>query len=409
MACTQNPATKKILDLLEHNSVQITPKQELILKLQRQKPLTIKLGMDPTAPDLHLGHVVVLQKMKQFQDLDHQIIFLIGDYTARIGDPTGRSKTRPPLSEEEINFNTKTYFDQVKKILDPAKTTIRYNSEWLAPLSYNDIIKLCAKVTLARITERNDFAERITQQKPVQLHELLYPIMQAYDSVALHADVELGGTDQTFNLLMGRFLQEHYDQEPQVIITTPLLEGIDGTEKMSKSLGNAVGLTDSAPDAFGKLMSLPDNAMWNYFLLLLNKDTHTITQWKEQVSTGQLHPMSLKKEMAHDIIRSFWSKEEALNAQQQFEMLFQERNYDQAATTVIFPSNTANPLWIVDFLKLLHVVKSSSEAKRLIENRGVSIDGISVTDFSALIYWTPGMIIKAGKRHIYKLELKNAK
>ncbi|HZW61884.1 MAG TPA: tyrosine--tRNA ligase, partial [Candidatus Babeliales bacterium] len=269
---------KSILAQLKRGTVQILPEDELLKKLSKGKPLKIKLGMDPTSTDLHLGHAVVLSKMKQFQDLGHDIIFLIGDFTARIGDPTGRSKTRPPLTEEEIAHNTKTYFDQVSKILDPKKITVRYNSEWLDALTMKEMVKLCGKVTLARLTEREDFAKRIAENQTIGFHELLYPLFQGYDSIALHADIELGGTDQTFNLLMGRFLQEHYGQEGQVIITVPLLEGLDGHAKMSKSLGNAVGIAEPADQAFGKLMSMPDALMWRYFHLLLDKDQDEISQ-----------------------------------------------------------------------------------------------------------------------------------
>lgn len=244
---------------------QTIPLDEFKKKLSTGKKLKIKLGADPTAPDLHLGHAVVLAKLRQFQDLGHEIIFLIGDFTARIGDPTGKSKTRPPLTEEQIKTNAKTYLEQVGKILDLSKTTLRYNSEWLGALSSTEWVKLCGQVTLARIIEREDFANRIANKQSVGFHELLYPIMQGYDSVELKADVELGGTDQTFNLLMGRYLQEQYGQEPQVIMTVPLLKGLDGVHKMSKSLGNSIGLTDPADQAYGKLMSMSDDLMWHYY------------------------------------------------------------------------------------------------------------------------------------------------
>ena len=294
---------------------QIIPQEEFKKKLASGKKLRIKLGMDPTAPDLHLGHVVSLSKMRQFQDLGHEVIFLIGDFTARIGDPSGRSKTRPPLTEEEILYNTKTYFQQVSKILDPDRVTIRYNSEWLDKLTSKEFVELCSKVTVARITEREDFAQRIAQQQPIGFHELLYPLMQGYDSVALHADVELGGTDQTFNLLMGRVLQEHYGQEPQVILTLPLLEGFDGVQKMSKSLGNAIGLTEPADQVFGKIMSISDDLMWKYYAVLLHKTDQEIKEMKE----GGEHPMELKKKLAHALLARFWSLKEADEAQKIFE------------------------------------------------------------------------------------------
>lgn len=391
------------LQRLMTGTSQVIPQEELRKKLQQDKPLKVKLGMDPTAPDLHLGHAVVLSKLKQFQDLGHEVIFLIGDFTARIGDPTGKSKTRPPLTEKEIAHNTTTYFEQVSKILDPKKVTIRFNSEWLDALTSKDLVALCAKVTLARLTERDDFAARIAKHESIGFHELLYPLFQGYDSVALKADVELGGTDQTFNLLMGRYLQEQYGQEPQVIMTTPLLEGLDGVNKMSKSLGNTIGLTEPANQAFGKLMSISDTLMWRYFEVLLLIPSHEIHVMQEQVAAGTTHPMQLKKQMAHDIVARFWSKDEADSAQETFEALFQKKDYSQA-TALEIPEKTANPLWIVDLLKLIGAVQSSSEAKRLIESGAVKIDDSAVTDFKANIAWKSGMYIKVGKHRIFQLK-----
>ncbi len=383
------------------NTIQVLPEGELEKKLETGKKLKIKLGMDPTSPDLHLGHAVVLSKLKEFQDAGHDVIFLIGDFTARIGDPTGRSKTRPPLTEEAIKHNTKTYFDQVSKILDPKKITVRYNSELLDPLSAKDIVKLCAKVTLARLTEREDFKNRIETNQPIGFHELLYPLFQGYDSVALNADVELGGTDQTFNLLMGRYLQEQYGQSAQVVITMPLLEGLDGQQKMSKSLGNTIGLTEPAEQAFGKLMSISDVLMWRYMHVLLCKDKQEMSVLEERVAGGTLHPMELKKNMARDIVAKFWSPAEADAALKQFEAVFQKKDYSQAQEVTL--GNLANPIWIVDLLKALDAIKTSSEAKRLIESGSVSIDEKAVTDFKAEIKWKSGMTIKVGKHRIYRI------
>jgi len=393
----------KALEIIKSGTVQVTPESDLIKKLARGKKLKIKLGMDPTAPDLHLGHAVVLSKLKQFFDLGHEVIFLIGDYTARVGDPTGKSKTRPPLSEQDIAHNMQTYFVQVGKLLDPKKISIRYNSEWLSKLDFIQLIQLCAKVTVARLIEREDFAKRIKNNEPVSFHELLYPLMQGYDSVALDADVELGGTDQTFNLLMGRFLQEQYGKEPQVILTMPLLVGLDGEQKMSKSLGNAVGLTDPADQAFGKLMSLPDSAVSQYFELLLGYSKPEIAKLEEQVASGSIHPMVLKKDMAHKVVSKFWSAAEADNAQATFEALFQKKDYSKA-TEVALPAGTANPIWIVDLLKTLGAIKSSSDAKRLIESGAVEVDGAAIADFKASVAWQAGMVIKAGKHKIYKIK-----
>lgn len=397
------PSTKAALEILTNGTAQCVPLEELVKKLESGKKLKIKLGMDPTAPDLHLGHAVVLRKMRQFQDLGHDVIFLIGDYTARIGDPSGKSKTRPPLTDEQITANSQTYFQQVGKILDLSKLTIRYNSEWLSKLSFADTIKMCSRITVARLIEREDFANRLANNVPVAMHELLYPIMQAYDSVALVADVELGGTDQTFNLLCGRFLQEQYGQTPQVVLTVPLLEGLDGIEKMSKSLGNAVGLIDKAEDAYGKLMSIPDHLVYRYFLLLLNRQASEIEAMKSEIASGTLHPMKLKKQMAHELIATFWSPDQADLAQKQFEALFQQKDFSQATEAVIPESFKQSDVWIVTLLQELKAVSSSSEAKRLIESGAVLINDQPIREFKAHITVTPGMIVKAGKHKIYKI------
>ncbi|MBV8661224.1 MAG: tyrosine--tRNA ligase [Candidatus Dependentiae bacterium] len=393
---------EKALAILTQGSVDCLPAGQLRKKLESGKKLRIKLGMDPTAPDLHLGHAVVLRKMRQFQDLGHEVIFLIGDYTARIGDPTGKSKTRPPLSSEDIEKNSKTYFEQIKRVLDPEKVVIEYNSRWLSKLSFGDTIQLCAKVTVARLLERDDFAKRMAQQQPIALHELLYPIMQGYDSVALDADVELGGTDQTFNLLCGRFLQEQYGKSPQVILTTPLLEGLDGFEKMSKSLGNYIGLTDEPSDAYGKLMSISDTLMWRYFSLLLSKPDAEIEKMKSDVASGTVHPMNLKKQMAFGIIEEFWSHADAVTAQENFIALFQKKDLSQGKQ-VALPATLNNPIWIIDLLKELQTISSTSEGKRLIESGAVSIDGKAITEFKHEVQWQSGMTIKVGKHRIYSL------
>ncbi len=387
---------------IKAGAVQVLPESDLIKKISSGKKLKIKLGMDPTSPDLHLGHAVVLSKLRDFQDLGHEVIFLIGDFTARIGDPTGRSKTRPPLTTEDIAQNMQSYFEQVGKVLDPQRATIAYNSTWLQNLSIADLLELCAKVTLARLIEREDFAKRLSTNQPISFHELLYPIFQGYDSVALHADVELGGTDQTFNLLMGRFLQEQYKQEPQVILTMPLLEGLDGHNKMSKSLGNAVGLADAPDQAFGKLMSISDDMMWKYAQLLLNVNDDELNVLKNRVASGELHPMNYKKSVAHGIITRFWSKEEADDAQKTFEALFQKKDYSQA-NEVSLPSDMANPVWIADLLKTLGAVTTSSEVKRLIDAKAIHIDNNVIADFKAQVQWYAGMIIKVGKTRIYRI------
>lgn len=392
---------KKQLEIIKSSTTAVIPEAELIKKLEKGVPLRIKLGMDPTAPDLHLGHAVVLAKMRQLQDLGHNVIFLIGDFTARIGDPTGKSKTRPPLSEQEIEKNTRTYFDQVTKILDPKKLTVVYNSEWLNALTIKDMVKLCGQVTLARLIEREDFAKRMEQNQSIGFHELLYPLFQGYDSVALTADIELGGNDQTFNLLMGRYLQEHYNQEPQVVVTTPLLEGLDGGPKMSKSLGNAIGLTEPADQAYGKLMSISDELMWHYYHVLLYMSDADIKKAKDEISTAKIHPMDLKKKMARDIVARFWSSTEADHAQKQFESLFQKKDYSQADEVSI---DLSKEIWVVDLLKELKAIGSSSEAKRLIESGSIHVDNQVISEFKAMIKPQSGMIIKVGKHRIYKIK-----
>jgi len=388
------------IETLLRGTEQVVPQKELKEKLTKKKKLRIKLGLDPTAPDIHLGHTIVLQKLKDFQDAGHEIIFLIGDFTAQIGDPSGRSKTRPPLSAKEIKKNAQTYLDQVARVLDKKKITVRYNSEWLSKMSFEDVVKLTGKVTLARIIERDDFAKRLKENISIGFHELLFPLMQGYDSVALEADIELGGTDQTFNLLMGRFLQEQFDQEPQVIMTLPLLEGLDGVQKMSKSLGNYVGLAEDAGAAYGKLMSVSDELMWKYYDLVVRADTKDIERMKKDAASGAVNPMNLKKEMAHIIIERFWSKKEADGAQEQFESLFQKKDYSQAQEVKV---DLESPVWIVELLRACGAIKTSSEGRRLIESGAVSLDGKAVKDFKAEVAWKPGMTLKVGKKRIYKL------
>lgn len=399
--------TKKIdatLEIIKHGVIDCIPEKELRIKLESGKKLRIKLGMDPTAPDLHLGHAVVLKKMKQLQDLGHEVIFLIGDYTARIGDPSGKSKTRPPLTPEQITQNSTTYFKQVKKILDPNRLTIAYNSTWLQKLNFADVITLCSKITVARLIERDDFAKRLQENQPIALHELLYPVMQGYDSVELKSDIELGGTDQTFNLLCGRFLQEQFGQEPQIVITTPLLEGLDGVDKMSKSLGNAIGLQEDPAQAYGKLMSISDTLMWRYYHLLLDKTAQEITTLEQAVQQKSLHPMDLKKRMAFEIVQQFWSLDDAKKAQATFEALFQQKDYSQAQPTIVPDSFKQEAVWIVTLLKELKAVQSSSEAKRLIESGAVHVDDVTINDFNVKLPVASGTIIKVGKHKIYKIE-----
>jgi tyrosyl-tRNA synthetase len=396
---------KKIISEIKQNCVSVIPQDELEKKLQSGKKLKVKLGADPTAPDLHLGHTIVLSKLKQLQDLGHEIIFLIGDFTALIGDPTGKSKTRPPLSQEQIKENTKTYFEQVGKIIDIKNATIVYNSSWLSQLSSVDMVNLLSKVTVARVIEREDFAKRIENNATISMHELLYPLFQGYDSVVLDADIEIGGTDQTFNMLMGRFLQTQFQKEPQIILTLPILEGINGTEKMSKSLGNAISLGESAQNAFAKLMSISDHLMFHYAELLLLYSKETISNLQERIAGETLHPMEQKKEIAYEIVKKFWSITETNEAQKSFESMVQHKEFTHAQKIeVAHKENTE--IWIVELLKLIGAIKTSSEAKRLIESNAVEIDGILIDDFSSKIICKNGIKLRVGKHKFYIIEFK---
>ncbi|HBL98882.1 TPA: tyrosine--tRNA ligase [Candidatus Dependentiae bacterium] len=395
-------ASKEQIDSLLAGTEKVLPAGELEKALESGKKLRIKFGMDPTAPDLHLGHAVVLSKLRLFQDLGHDVTVLIGDFTTRIGDPTGRSKTRPPLSEEEIARNAKTYFEQVGRILDPTKITVAYNSEWLDKLSSREWVTLCARVTLARIVERDDFAKRMEANQPIGFHELLYPLMQGYDSVVLKADVELGGSDQTFNLMMGRHLQEQFGLPAQIVFTTPLLEGLDGVAKMSKSLGNYIGLTESPDQVFGKIMSISDLLMIRYYRLLLNFTNAQIESMQQGIAAGIQHPMELKKSLAVGVLTRFWGAEAAIEGLRSFENLFQKKDLSQAQEFVV-PEGTSQTLWIADLLKLLGAVESTSEARRLITSGAVSIEGEKVMDFKAQITLRTAMQIKVGKHRFFKL------
>lgn len=395
-----NKDIKAILEILSAGTAQVTPIAGLEAKLKLDRPLKIKLGADPTAPDLHLGHAVIFEKLRQFQELGHEIYFLIGDFTARIGDPTGKSQTRKPLETEEIERNAKTYLNQLSKILDASRTKIVYNSHWLGSLDLSQVIKIMAKTTLAQLITREDFANRLERKESIGFHELMYPLLQGYDSVFLNADVELGGTDQTFNLMMGRQLQEQFGQSPQVIITMPILEGLDGKQKMSKSLNNYIGLFESAQTAYAKLMSISDELMWRYWLLLGGKTDREIEVLKAKIDDGSLHPMELKKQMASTIVSKFWSREEANEAEGSFEAIFQNRDFSQVKELKIdLPESS----WIVDLIKAADPSLSSSQAKRLIEEGAVKLDGLQISDFKAIVSWTDGMVLQAGKKLIVKL------
>jgi tyrosyl-tRNA synthetase len=394
---------KKSLELIKRGIVDLIDEEELIKKLERSykenKPLKIKAGFDPTAPDLHLGHTVLLRKLKQFQDLGHEVYFLIGDFTAMIGDPTGRSETRPALTREQVLENAKTYKEQVFKILDPDKTKIVFNSTWFSKMGAEDIIRLCAKYTVARILERDDFKKRFESGLPIAIHELIYPLFQAYDSVALEADVELGGTDQLFNLLIGRDIQREYGQEPQVIITLPILEGLDGVQKMSKSLGNYVGIMEKPFEMYGKLMSIPDELMWKYYILLTDFPEEEVNEMKEKVEKGEYHPKEAKKRLARYIVAQFHSEEEALKAEEEFERVFSKREVPKEIPTI---NVQAGKLWLPGFLRDHGFVKSSSEARRLIAQKAIDLNQKPLKQEE--IELSPGeYVIKIGKKRFVKL------
>jgi tyrosyl-tRNA synthetase len=375
-------AVEEQLAYLGKGAAEIIREEELKAKLEKSlktgKPLRAKLGVDPTAPDIHLGHTVVIRKLKHFQDMGHTAVFLIGDFTAMVGDPTGQSETRPPLTREQVSANAKTYLDQVFRILDPGKTEVRYNSEWLDKLTSYDIVRLCAKYRVARMLEREDFHNRLTRQQPISMHELLYPLLVAYDSVVLEADVELGATEQKFNLLMGREIQREYAKESQVCLTMPILVGLDGQRKMSKSFGNYVGITEAPGEMFGKLMSIPDELMWSYYELVTDRTPQEIAALKKEVSGGALHPMDAKMRLAQDVVSGFHGEIPARKAADHFQRVFRDRQAPEEARVEYLPLGPARKLMAL--LVDLKLVSSRSEAERLIKQGGVEIDGVRIDD-----------------------------
>jgi len=392
------------LAFLAKGTVDLIEKNDLKAKLQRGKPLTVKVGFDPTAPDIHLGHTVVMRKMRHFQQLGHRVIFLIGDFTGMIGDPTGKKATRPPLTREQIVQNAETYKQQVFKILDPVKTEVRFNSEWLGALGSDGMIKLAAKYTLARVLERDDFRKRFDAHQPIAIHELLYPLAQGYDSVALHCDVEMGGTDQLFNLLVGRDLMREYGQEPQVVITMPLLEGLDGIEKMSKSLGNYIGINEEPDQIFGKVMSISDDLMWKYYLLCTDLTPQQIDALKHQVAAGALHPMQAKRDLAKSIIADFHDAEAAENAEAEFRRVFSERQAPAEIEEKTLPSSAEAQL-LSKVIAAAGLAPTNKEAQRLIAQGGVLVDDVKVEDSRHTIRASAGTsyLLKVGKRRFARI------
>ncbi len=395
------------LHIISSGAAQIVPESALLEKLKRGKPLNVKLGVDPTAPDIHLGHAVPLRKLRQFQDLGHEVTLIIGDGTALIGDPSGRNSTRPQLTREQIQVNAQTYVDQAFKILDPEKTTLRYNSEWILALGMEELLKLTAHFTVARILERDDFHNRYTSNQSISLHEFLYPVMQAYDSVVIKADVELGGTDQLFNLLAGRELMEKMGMEPQVCLTLPLLEGTDGVKKMSKSYGNYVGLTDESSDMFGKIMSIPDELMVKYYRLASTASVDEIDRIEAGLAADELHPNKVKRALARNIVAAYYDEAAAQAAEEQFDLVF--KNHDVPDDIPEFAADlTPNDEGKVYLAKLLHdagMAQSAGEARRLIDGGGVKVNGeqVAAREYNLDPALLAGATIQVGKRKFVKL------
>jgi tyrosyl-tRNA synthetase len=400
---------EKQLELIKRGSVEIILENELIRKLEKsykeKKSLRIKTGFDPTAPDIHLGHTVLLEKMRQFQELGHEVIFLIGDFTGMIGDPSGKREMRKPLTREEVLENAKTYKDQIFKILDSEKTRIVFNAEWMSNMTGEEIIRLSSKYTVARMLERDDFKERWANQNPISIHEFLYPLIQGYDSVVLKADVELGGTDQKFNLIVGRELQREYGQEPQSLILMPLLEGLDGIKKMSKSLGNYIGITEPPKEIFGKIMRINDKLMLRYYELLSHIATEEFNLLKEGIEKGKVHPKEAKENLAMEIVERYCSKEEALKAKEEFERIFREKGLPDEIPVVEIEWDEKE-MWVPKIMKLSGLTTSTSGAIRTIQQGGVMIDDKKFINPDEKL--TKGdYLFKVGKRKFMRVKSKS--
>jgi tyrosyl-tRNA synthetase len=397
------------LELIRQGAVEIISEEELAERIKAAaregRPLRVKAGFDPTAPDLHLGHTVLIQKLRHFQVLGHQVIFLIGDFTGMIGDPSGTSETRPALTRKEVEANAETYRRQIFKILDPEKTVIDFNSRWMRPMDAEGLIQLAMHYTLHRMIERDDFSRRFTEHRPISVHELLYPLIQGYDSVALEADVELGGTDQKFNLLVGRDLQRAHGQPPQVIITMPLLEGTDGVHKMSKSLDNYIGIDEPSKEIFGKVMSISDEIMWRYYELLSDRPAAEVLEWKALCTAGQMNPRDVKVALAEEMVARFHSPEEASRAAEEFAQVFREGGVPDEVPTVAVTWE-GDKMWLPKLLVAAGAVASSSEARRLINQGAVSIDGETIADMEAELPPPPEApyLLKVGKKRFYNVK-----
>ena len=401
---------KTQFEVLTKNSQDCISKEELLSKLQKsfetKKPLVIKAGFDPTYPDLHLGHFVLLKKLKQFQDFGHQVVFLIGDFTAQIGDPSGQDETRPPLSIEEIKKNTLTYTEQVFKVLDQKKTKVIQNSLWMENFSSIQWIHLCSQKTVARMLERDDFSKRFKNQNPIHIHEFLYPLVQGYDSAQIKADVEIGGQDQIFNLLVGRDLQVNYDVAPQCVLTFPLLEGLDGQKKMSKSFGNFIALKDSAKEIYGKLMSISDELMVRYYQLLVEDEN--ISELQKGLKNQTKHPLEEKKRLAYTIVSELYDFHTAKKAEQEFSRIFSQKKLPQDIPEVVVHKTSAEPVWICHLLKKLNMISSTGEGKRLIKNGGIQVNSKKIVDVNLKITLKSKSewLFQVGKRNFIKVKVK---
>lgn len=400
--------SKRQFDIYSNGVKEIIPENELKAKIARsllqKKPLKVKLGLDPSAPDVHLGHTVVLNKLKQFQENGHIIQLIIGDFTGKIGDPTGKSSVRKQLTTEEVRNNAKTYFEQFSKVLDMEKVELHYNSKWLSGLNLEDIIKLSSSITVARLLERNDFSERLSTGKPISLHEFFYPLMQGYDSVELESDIELGGTDQHFNVLMGRHLQEYYGKEKQIVILLPLIEGLDGVEKMSKSKNNYIGVDEGPNEMYGKTMSIPDELISKYFELVSDLPLDQKNQIKEELKQGTLHPRDAKMLLAKTIVRIYHNVQEAEKAEESFKAVYQRGSLPDEIPVVKWHGQEEVPL--VELLVELNLQKSKTEARKMIQNGGIKINEVKVKDIHLQVNTTDEPIIQVGKRKFIKLEKK---
>ncbi|UWE03025.1 tyrosine--tRNA ligase [Laceyella sacchari] len=402
---------EKQLKIIQRGAAEILPAEGLISKLRRSietgEPLKVKLGLDPTAPDLHIGHTVVFNKLRDFQKLGHIVQLVIGDFTAQIGDPTGKSETRKQLTEAEVKENAKTYAEQLFKVLDPDKTEIHFNSSWLSPLTFADVTFLASKCTVARMLERDDFSKRYQSGQAISIHEFFYPLMQGYDSVALKSDIELGGTDQTFNLLMGRQLQKEYAQEEQVILTMPLLEGLDGVKKMSKSLGNYIGVDEDPNNMYGKAMSIPDELMVKYFELATDLSLEELEELKQGLAEGTIHPRDAKMRLGRTLVRMYHGEQAAQEAENHFKTVFQQRDLpdDMPEVQVNAADLEDGRMWIVALLSKLGLVATNGEGRRMIQQGGVRINQQKVTDPQAKVEVQDGMVVQVGRRKFAKVIL----